>query len=478
MSDLKVSPFYPEWERVLESALARVFAVRPWQNERTALAIAYSGGLDSTVLLHLAHNWVVKKGGRLVAFHIHHGLNRNAQVWLTHCQQVCASLGIDFDARRVTLQDTGEGIEAAARSARYADLADLCRCHGMHLLLTAHHEDDQAETVLMQLLRGSGTAGLSGMDMLGTVPGEAEDSGLLLLRPLLSISRRAIENWAKRQQLKWVEDDSNQDIRYARNALRQRVMPVLSDLFPGFASRLSRSARHMQAAERLLATLAEADYQTCRIGDGLDVRQMAYLDADRFNNLLRFWLHLHGVRMPSTAWLDEARSQLLNAGPDAQVKLALGDVLIRRYQQRLVLLLMKETHSAPLPVTWRLPIFWRGESRMFLAPFDGTLLFEPAMEGVEAKWLRSQLLYAAAYCGRAVFKAHALRPSRLIKAHYQEKGVPPWERHRLPLLYAGDTLFFAAGIGMAAACTAKGGDRIRIVWQPGDKEKRIPAFFL
>lgn len=478
MGGLKVSAPFPEFERVLESALARVFAVRPLQNGRSALAVAYSGGLDSSVLLHLAHIWAVKKGWRLVAFHIHHGLNRKAEAWLAHCRRVCASLGVDFDARRVMLQDTGEGIEAAARRARYAALADLCRCHGVDLLLTAHHEDDQAETVLMQLLRGSGTAGLSGMEVLGPVPGEADGSGLFLLRPLLSVSRQAIENWATAQRLDWVEDDSNQDTRYARNALRQLVMPVLSGLFPGFARRLSRSARHMQAAKRLLAAMAEADYQACRSGDGLDVKRAASLDVERFNNLFRFWLHLHGMRMPSAAWLEEARSQLLDARPDAQVRLKLEGALIRRYRQRLVLFPMKEAHSAPFPAGFRLPVLWQGESCLFLAAFDGTLLFEPAEEGVDAGWLRSQPLYAAAYYGKAVFREHARRPGRLLKAHYQERGVPPWERERFPLLYAGDILLFAAGIGTAAAHVGKGGDRIRIAWRPGSQGKRIPAFFL
>lgn len=467
MGRLKVSAPFPEFERVLEWALARVFAVRSPGEGRVALAVAYSGGLDSSVLLHLAHAFAEKKGWRLVAFHIHHGLNRQAEAWLAHCGRICASLGVDFDARRVTLQDTGEGVEAAARSARYAALADLCRCHGVDLLLTAHHEDDQAETVLMQLLRGSGTAGLSGMDVLGPVPGEADDSGLFLLRPLLSVSRRAIESWAAAQRLEWVEDDSNQDPHYARNALRQHVMPVLSGLFPGFASRLSRSARHMQAAERLLAVLAEADYQACRSGDGLDAQRAASLDEERFNNLFRFWLHLHGLRMPSTAWLKEARSQLLDARPDAQVRLKLEGALVRRYRQRLVLFRVEKARGTPLPAGFRLPVLWQGESRLFLAAFDGTLLFEPAEEGVDAGWLRSQTLYAAAYHGKVVFKDHARRPGRLLKAHYQERAVPPWERVRLPLLYAGDTLLFAAGIGMAAACAGKGSDCIRIAWLPG-----------
>lgn len=468
MGGLRVAVPFPEFERVLEWASARVFALMPPHEGRAALAVAYSGGMDSTVLLHLAHAWAVKKGWRLVAFHIHHGLNRQAEAWLAHCGRVCACLGVDFDARRVMVQDAGEGVEAAARTARYAALADLCRCHGVDLLLTAHHEDDQAETVLMQLLRGSGTAGLSGMEVLGPVPGETGNSGLLLLRPLLSVSRQSIASWAAAQRLNWVEDDSNQDTRYARNALRQHVMPVLSGLFPGFASRLSRSACHMQAAERLLTVLAEADYQACRSGDGLDARRAASLDEERFNNLFRFWLHLYGMRMPSAAWLKEARSQLLDARQDAQVMLKLEGALVRRYRQRLVLLSQAAESGTP-PAGLRLPLLWQGESRLFLAAFGGAFSFEPAEEGVDAGWLRSQPLYAAAYHGKAVFKDHERRPGRLLKAHYQERAVPPWERERLPLLYAGETLLFAAGIGMAAACTGKGGDRIRIAWLPGSR---------
>ncbi|MCM1128860.1 MAG: tRNA lysidine(34) synthetase TilS [Alistipes senegalensis] len=469
---------FPGFERVLERALARVFVDGPPKGGRAALAVAYSGGRDSTVLLHLAQAYAQKKGWRLAAFHIHHGLNREADAWLAHCRRICAALGVDFDACRVTLQETEDGIEAAARSARYAALAALCRRHGVKLLLTAHHEDDQAETVLMQLLRGSGTAGLSGMEVLGPVPGEPDGSGLLLLRPLLSVSGQAIACWAAAQQLAWVEDDSNQDSRYARNALRQQVMPVLARLFPGAAHRLSRSAGHMQAAERLLASMAEADYRACRDGNGLDVGRVAALDGDRFNNLFRFWLRLHGVRMPSVAWLAEARRQLLDARQDAQVRLELEGAVIRRYRQRFMLVLPEKVRHAPLPPADRLPVAWRGESHVCLPPFGGAFVFEPAEAGVDAGWLLSQPLYAAAYHGKALFKDHAGRPARQLKAHYQEKGVPPWERERLPLLFAGETLLFAAGIGMAASCTGKGEGCIRIAWLPGGQGRGIPAFFL
>lgn len=466
MSQAKAHHPVFEFERVLESVPARVFAFGQPDSKEEAMAIAYSGGLDSSVLLHLAQAYAAKKPVRLFAFHVHHGLNVKADDWLNHCRDTCRQLAIPFDFRQVTVNaGEGEGIEAVARRERYAALAAMCRLHGVNLLLTAHHEDDQAETVLMQLMRGAGVAGLSGMEVLGTVPGEDDGAALQLLRPLLGVSRQSLESWANEKRLTWVDDDSNLDSRYARNAIRQQVAPVLSGFSPGFEKRVARSALHMQSAARLLNELAEIDWERCHDGDALDIIRMAELGHDRFDNLFRFWLDAHGLRMPSTAWLKEARAQLLDAREDAQVKLELEGAIIRRYRQHLV---FQEATPEALPVLpeRRVPFTWQGEHRMPMAAFGGALLFEPATEGVDAAWLRAQTLMLGAYAGKAMLKVHAARPTKSLKAHYQEKQVPAWERQRLPLLYAGEDLLFAAGIGTAADCVSQGENRIRIGWTP------------
>lgn len=464
-----------EFERVLKAFLARVFAFRSpdasrqeGEAKKRAMAVAYSGGLDSTVLLHLAHAYAVRNGMDLFAFHIHHGISVKADEWLLHCEKTCRRLGIDFDARRVLLnRESGEGTEAAARRARYAALAALCRERGIELLLTAHHEDDQAETVIMQLMRGAGVAGLSGMDVLGTVPGAVDEEAPQLLRPLLGVSRKALENWAKEQRLSYVEDDSNTDLQYARNAVRLKVMPVLGTFFPGFERRMARSAQHMQSAQRLLVELAELDWETCRDGDALDVVRMAELGKDRFDNLFRFWLDRQGVRMPSTAWLREARLQLLGAREDAQIRLELEGAVVRRYRRRLIFQESQKANEAgPGLEADFLPLIWQGESRMPVLAFGGEWLFEAASEGVDAGWLRGRSLHVRPYYGKAMLKVEANRPARSLKAHYQERQVPAWERQRLPLLYADGELLFAAGIGMAVDYVGKGGDRVWIGWAP------------
>lgn len=303
------------------------------------------------------------------------------------------------------------------------------------------------------------------MEILGAVPGEDDKAVPQLLRPLLVVSRQSLESWANEKRITWVEDDSNLDERYARNAIRQQVVPVLSGFFPGFEQRVARSARHMQSASRLLNELAAMDWERCHDGDALDIIRMAELGNDRFDNLFRFWLDAHGLRMPSTAWLKEARTQLLEAREDAQVKLALEGAIIRRYRQHLV---FQETglESAPELPERGAPFIWQGEHRMKMAEFSGELLFEPASEGVDANWLRKQVLVPGAYSGKALLKVNAARPTKSLKAHYQERRVPAWERQQLPLLYAGGRLLFAASIGTAADCVSQGKNRIWIGWIP------------
>ena len=220
------------------------------------IAIAYSGGLDSSALLHLA----ATSGRKLYAFHIHHGLSPNADAWEAHARTECERLGITFASRRVTLDDRSE---ASARKARYAALGALCTEHNVHLLLTAHHLDDQAETILLQLLRGAGPAGMSGMDAFNRAPTLLGTPDVLLARPLLQASRADLEEYVREHAIAHIEDESNADTRYARNALRHEVMPRLAEAFPGYQERFARSARHAQSAQRLLTEQAADDLRTC-----------------------------------------------------------------------------------------------------------------------------------------------------------------------------------------------------------------------
>ncbi len=450
-----------QFERVLESVPARVFNVTQSEPLNTAIAVAYSGGLDSTVLLYLAHAYAMQKSVQLYAFHIHHGLNSKADEWQEHCFQTCKDLKIQFQTQKVKVPfDTGESIEALARQKRYEALASLCQQNKVKLLLTAHHENDQIETILMQLLRGTGVAGLSGMNILGEVP-EAKVPTLHLLRPLLTISRQVLEDWAYANNLKWVEDDSNLDIRYTRNAIRREIIPVLTRYFPGFQKNIIRNTQHMQSTKRLLDMVAENDWEICRDENKLNFIKMLELGDDRFNNLFRFWLNKNKLQMPSTSWLNEAKKQLFEARDDAQVKLELDGAIIRRYRQHIF---FQKDEKKPVTFDFPIQFVWQGESFLFFESLGGKLYFKPTEKGVDVEWLKAQSLSLQGYYGKVNLKLSPDRPKRLLKLHYQEKGIPAWERQRLPLLYAGKELVFVAGIGTAAERIKEGKNCVLIEW--------------
>jgi tRNA(Ile)-lysidine synthase len=428
---------------------------------QVSIAIAYSGGLDSAVLLRLAHAYATEKQIPLQAFHIHHGLSPNADLWLEHCRQTCDALGIAFDSRQVALKDGG-GVEEAARLARYAALGALCFEHDVQLLLTAHHLDDQAETVLLQLLRGSGVAGMSGMESANRAPEMFGTDAVTVGRPLLAVSRAELEAYAGVAGITFVEDESNRDPRFARNALRHQVMPRLAACFPGFQQRFARTAQHAQAAQRMLIELAAQDYGTCRSGDALDVNRIRQLGPDRANNLMRYWFGLRGVRMPSTAWLNEMCTQLLEARADAQLCVTHADCHIRRHRDRVFITPRSDdvVEVAPLRFTWR------GEASLHFPSYHGTLHFEADDTGIEAAWLNGRECLLHYRQGGERLKPAPNRPTKSLKYHYQAMDIPAWERAQLPLVSCGDKLLFAAGLGMDCGQVGSGAvARIRLRWQ-------------
>lgn len=430
----------------------------------TRIAIAYSGGLDSSALLHLASDYAANHGIELLAFHVHHGISANADDWLIHCEGECARLGIRFDASRVTLGERNKsGVEEAARLSRYAALGTLCRKHKVSLLLTAHHLDDQAETVLLQLLRGSGVAGLSGMDTLNAAPDLFGDPELLMCRPLLSVSRIELAEFVVRRDISYVDDESNTDPRYARNALRHQVIPTIRHSFPGFEQRVMRSAQHAQSAQRLLDQLAAQDLAQCGVNDCIAIDRLKQLDTDRIDNVLRYWLGAHGVRMPATAWLSEMRGQLFDAREDACVRVVHADCEIRRYRDKIFITARIDEDSVDRKA---IPFRWRGEQTLHFDTYGGSLHFEPAQDGVEMQWLLAQDLVIRYRQGGERLKPAANRPTRSLKHHYQALDIPPWERERLPLVSTilGE-LVFAAGIGVNWRPVSEGNaQHIRIRW--------------
>lgn len=457
-----------EFERALGAIRARVSACLPEAGVRSAaLAVAYSGGLDSSVLLHLAHAHALSRGLRLHAFHVHHGLSPHADAWLLHCERQCVQLGVPLDVRRIVLDGRrGQGVEQAARIARYAALGALCETRAVPLLLTAHHQDDQAETVLLQLFRGSGVAGLSGMDAVNSAPGLLGSDRVFMGRPLLGSSRADLERYAATHGIEHIEDESNADPRYARNALRHRVMPAIGDHFKGYQERIARSASHAQAAQRILDEVAAQDLEACGDGEALRISALKTLSQDRCNNLLRHWFAVRGLRMPASAWLDEMRIQIFSAKDDARIRVTHADGEIRRHRDRIHLTRRFDDSDLHMPaVDFR----WSGEGARRFERYGGTLHFEQVSRGLDPAWLREQALQLRFRQAGDKLRLAASRPTRTLKQHYQALGVPHWERERLPIVTAAGHILYAAGIGMhwqGEHCDMDGGIALRWLADP------------
>ena len=255
--------------------------------EDSRIALGFSGGLDSTVLLDA----LVRVAGptRCVALHIHHGLSPNADDWLAHCEARAREYGVSFEARHVNIaRERDIGVEAAAREARYRALNEMCEQQRVTTLWLAQHADDQAETVLLQLLRGAGMAGLAAMAAEPMNPQDASQSCLSRMRPLLTVARVQLEQYAHEHALRWVEDESNADTQYLRNALRHDIIPKLAAHFPAYRTALARTAKHAANAQQLLNELAELDMRSISRGVRLSRTALLALDDVRALNVMRF----------------------------------------------------------------------------------------------------------------------------------------------------------------------------------------------
>jgi tRNA(Ile)-lysidine synthase len=283
------------------------------------LRLAFSGGVDSVVLLHLLAQLAPRFPFELSAVHVHHGLNPQADTWAEFCLALCARLDIPCDVVRVKVpRKSAQGVEAAARKARYMALVEP----GADAIVLAHHLDDQAETVLFQLLRGGEPRALAAM------PEARMHEGVLLLRPLLGVPKSALIAYAHRHRLGWVEDDSNLDITLARNALRQDILPLLEKHFPDYRERLSGVARRMAEVAMLLENMAGQDRQAHPQGE-LDCNELKSLPETRARNLLAHFLRSQGVAVPRPAALRELLRQLVEARGRLNLPLPAGHKLSR-----------------------------------------------------------------------------------------------------------------------------------------------------
>jgi tRNA(Ile)-lysidine synthase len=430
-----------------------------WVAPGAAVTAALSGGVDSIVLLELLRKAAPRCGFRLRALHVNHGLSRHAAIWERFCRVHCVRRRIEFESVCVSVRGEGSNVEAQARAARYRAFAES----GAELVALAHHRDDQTETLLLNLLRGAGVQGLAAMPALRTlpVPAGVAQAPLRLIRPLLDIGRSDVMHYARLRRLRWVDDESNRDLRFARNFVRARVLPLLEQRFPGAAETLARSAAHLGEAAALLEELAAADCARASRGKGLDVQRLCGLGAGRAANALRHFLARHGELPPSLARTREILRQLAAARPDAQLAIDLEQAAVRRFRGCIELVPRTPVDAQGASVAWN------GERRVRLT--DGTELTASTArgEGVSAARLETASVSVRRRCGgERIRLAHAGR-TRTLKNLLQEAGVAPWLRTRLPLLYCGEELVWAPFVGVAAHFQAAPGERAwRFSWQP------------
>jgi tRNA(Ile)-lysidine synthase len=419
----------------------------------TQLAVAFSGGLDSTVLLHATIKAHGKKN--VYAFHVHHGIQKEADQWQAHCKAVANKLGCHFDTRNVKLNKQSN-IESQARNLRYESLTQMCEAHNIQDLLLAHHLDDQAETVLIQLMRGAGLPGLSAM------PQVKSNELIHLWRPFLNMRRKDLEIYAKEHQLTWIEDPSNQDESYRRNAVRKSIMPTLEKFQKGAIENLARSAKHLAEAQGLLNQLADIDLGLIETKEGLSKTNLIRLyktSQARATNALRRWLSKNCLAYPSEERLTAWWSELMQARLDAKLQWDHDQCVIRLWRGHLSI---TQDLNAQAKGKEKENVTTEGEWTFKKVPANSK---KPGIAKDRFEQAKQKgLINTMAREGGEKFKVDLKRPRKSLKNLYQEAAIPPWQRD-VPLLYIGEELVAVAGIGISADWQTTEGPRFTLEWQ-------------
>ena len=401
-----------------------------------SMTVALSGGIDSVVLLHLLHQLQKKHRFTLNAMHVHHGLSKHADKWVKFCEKLCRDLSVPLDVHYVKLpQKKSLGIEGEARQLRYEKLLQS----KSDLIVLAHHEDDQAETFLLQLIRGAGVKGLSSMADF--------DDARKLWRPLLNTSRIDIESYAKQHKLKWIEDESNQNIDFDRNFIRSKVLPILKNRFNHIFKVISRSSAHLAEAQNLLDDLAKLDLKkylkSINYNHKLQVNTLNKLSLHRVKNVLRYWLEMNNQLMPSKDLLDELLRQVLTAKKDAELKIELSKAFeIRRYKDEIYIVKKDQQKQK------NYEIVWAGESEILL-PNGSKLKFKKVKgKGISLEKIKDKNLVISNRKGGESFKPDSKRPTKKLKQLLQESDLPPWEREEIPLIFVDHDLVCVPNFGI------------------------------
>ena len=446
---------------LIENTLANFFLQYP---DRTVV-IAYSGGVDSQVLLHALAR--LKQNNQLdnplTVCHINHGLSKNAALWQQSAQLQCQQLGLPLTVCEVLIDtSTSQSLEALARDARYKALQAAAPKNA--LIITGHHSDDQSETFLLALKRGAGLKGLAAMARISSL---SEHS---LVRPLLDVTREDIVTYAKENHLDWVEDESNSDIRFDRNFIRHQIMPLLTKRWPAMLSTVQRSSEHCREGQLLLTELAEQDLALAELkpelkpesnSKSLSVTQLVRLSQPRFNNLLRHFLQQQGCLMPSAEQLRQVYLQI-SAPMDKTPAVKIGKVWLRRYQQRLYLtndfedirqwktelcfdvkasaINQSALTSITLPDNLGILTFSYADAAVLPSENSNTEKLLKLLPPQKSQKISVSFSHQNPRC-LPDYRQH----SRPLKKVLQELALAPWLRQRIPFIYYDDILVAAAG---------------------------------
>jgi len=427
------------------------------------LCVGYSGGLDSTALLHALVALRDSAGFSLTAVHVHHGLHAEADRWVEHCQTRCMCWGVPLNIEQVKVERTGHGLEAAAREAR---LAVFARQAADHVVL-GQHLDDQVETGMLRLLRGAGVHGLAGMALQRPAgQGAGQPS---ILRPLLNWPRAALQAYVETHALDWVEDPGNADPAFSRNWLRHAILPRLETRFPAYRQTLGRAMNHFEEAAMLLDDLAAIDLDRLApegFEQGIEITGLSRLSPARRHNLLRYVMRQLGGLPPEQATLSELERQMIEARSHATPVWQAHGLAAVRHRGRLFL-----RHVLPDPdrkASW----IWSGEPELALGD-GGRLLFQKVIgAGIAESALPHGPIEFGVRRGGERMRLRADGPERPLKTLLYEAGIPAWQRDRLPLLRLGEIAAWVAGIGVDARFQAKPGEPGWLISWPSCRSSR------
>ena len=422
------------------------FFSKPTKN-KLDFSIALSGGIDSVVLLHALSQLKVKLKLQLSAIHINHDLSSNADDWLIFCHNKCKELGIPIKSEKINIKhDISMGIEAAARKGRYQAL----ETYRKGILVLGHHQNDQAETLLLQLFRGSGLNGLAAMPLY--------DQERFIWRPLLKINKEIIEGYAKENSLNFIKDESNDNLQFDRNFLRKKVLPLIKSRYPDIINTISRSSENIAEGLNLHKAIAKEDANIffSKNKECLSLTMIKALEKERVVNLIRWWLDVNKKMMPSKKTMSELYKQIKNVKKDALLNIDISEsISIKAYHDELFLV-EKGIKIDPYE------LIWRGEELVEL-PGNTKLIFKKSLgAGFSLSKIGSKTLTIQNRNGGESFKPKNNQPTRTLKYLLQTSNIPPWKRHLMPLIFSENDLVAVPNFGIHYKFQA---DKDEIGWE-------------